>query len=151
MTGYSYLLDTSDTDMVECSRNNNKRIIPDTRLGLTSFIISNIGFLILIVGSVSFELTIIAYIGGWACFSYYVYTFLDYTRRCITNKLLKDEMDSDCDTSRDSNDSDVSDISDISVESVYKDGPEPETTKVHELISQFRGIIDEIDNEKKED
>lgn len=127
------------------------RIIPDTRLSVTSFMISNIGFLILIVGAVRFDLIILAHIGSWTCFAYYVYTFLDYTDRCITNQLLKDEMDSDCDRSRDSNDSDVSEsnVSDISVEDIYND--ESENANNHALISQFRGIIDEIDKQQKDD
>jgi len=134
--------------MVECSRNNNSRIIPDTKLSLTSFIISNIGFLILIVGAVRFDLIIIAHVGGWACFTYNVYTFLDYTERCISNQLLKDEMDSDSDISRDSDISE-SNVSDISVEDIYND--ESENANNHALISHFRGIIDEIDKQQKDD
>jgi len=41
MTGYSYLLDTRNP---ECGRNNNKNLIPDTRMNLTTVLIVSIIF-----------------------------------------------------------------------------------------------------------
>ena len=46
MTGYSYLLDARDP---ECCRNNNKNVIPDTRMNLTTILSMSIIFSSLII------------------------------------------------------------------------------------------------------
>jgi hypothetical protein len=59
MTGYSYLLDARDP---ECCRNNNKNIIPDTRMNLTTILIISIIFSSLSVITIVVKNPIASYI-----------------------------------------------------------------------------------------
>ena len=59
MTGYSYLLDTRNP---ECCRNNNKNLIPDTRMNLTTVLIVSIIFSSLSVFTIVVKNPIASYI-----------------------------------------------------------------------------------------
>ena len=91
MTGYSYLLDARDP---ECCRNNNKKVIPDTRMNLTTILSMSIIFSSLIIITIILKNPI----GSYIC----IVGYLAFIILITTQSEYRSDSDYDSDSDSDS-------------------------------------------------